>query len=554
MLFLRAHFISFAWVGEGAYIVYEIRRADTGTALIHLGRVLVQTLLFHYGLKLRASICHLPDKDLDNFLFETLFKGGFKTLSSVLFTLFRSLKCVIESDIESCIINTSCASYICGMLILVWGLKLVQGSIKSEWRKELSISMEKVARMTISWGQAAEGLLLALMAGCGAFLFALMDAKGPGKDLVTGLGLVGGVAGVACIVSQIYMVTKERKRLLRRWKGRLEQPGTAPREELVECCSWWYVAACVVGSTSFTIVQVVSAITLADWSLRAGFLLLAIAGMCMGLGGFLRPTDQGAGLKILHLQFFFFAIGSELAKATGRFRQGVGFEGWASLARIPFWFAVYWLSLNLRKKAAQLLPVELSNFLCHVVLVGGVSAMAPMVFFIFEAASCMASGDGLGDDQCDNTAMAAKFLSVYLGIIAAVSMASRTVQQEERGEGMTCSNLAILRLKMKERVQGALGVVTALVSMYLFSVLGVEGAPDESIRLLGLAGGVTLLLAGLIEFASLASLACGANISTGDGRAGSSSGSVGRPSNVSAEEDQLSLRDVAENMTIIDIV
>ena len=119
---------------------------------------------------------------------------------------------------------------------------------------------------------------------------------------------------------------------------------------------------------------------------------------------------------------------------------------------------------------------------------------------------------------------------------------------------MTCSNLAILRLKMKERVQGALGVVTALVSMYLFSVLGVEGAPDESIRLLGLAGGVTLLLAGLIEFASLASLACGANISTGDGRAGSSSGSVGRPSNVSAEEDQLSLRDVAENMTIIDIV
>eukprot|EP00518_Triparma_eleuthera_P002738 CAMPEP_0182458868 /NCGR_PEP_ID=MMETSP1319-20130603/4109_1 /TAXON_ID=172717 /ORGANISM="Bolidomonas pacifica, Strain RCC208" /LENGTH=67 /DNA_ID=CAMNT_0024657641 /DNA_START=1 /DNA_END=201 /DNA_ORIENTATION=+ len=65
--------------------------------------------------------------------------------------------------------------------------------------------------------------------------------------------------------------------------------------------------------------------------------------------------------------------------------------GWFSLARIPFWFTAYWLGLKLRRKAAQLPPAELSNFLCHTVLLGGVSAMAPMIFFMFEAVSCMAS-------------------------------------------------------------------------------------------------------------------------------------------------------------------
>ena len=106
----------------------------------------------------RLPIGRLPDEDLNDFLVEILFEGGFKTLSSVLFILFRSLKCIIEREMGSCINNTGCASFISVMLIITFGLKLVQGSIKSEWRRELSISMEKIARMKISWRQGAEGL------------------------------------------------------------------------------------------------------------------------------------------------------------------------------------------------------------------------------------------------------------------------------------------------------------------------------------------------------------------------------------------------------------
>ena len=166
------------------------------------------------------------------------------------------------------------------------------------------------------------------------------------------------------------------------------------------------------------------------------------------------------------------------------------------------------------------------------------------------AVSCMASGEGLEDDRCENTTYAAMFLSCYLVIITMVAIGSRTVPQEERGEGMTYSNLAILRLKMKEKVQGSLGVVTALVSMYLFSVLGVEGAPNETIIWVGLACGVTMLIAALIEFASIV---FGRSVSPSDGQAGSISGSLGEPSNIGAEQ-RLSLSNIEENMTVAGLV
>ena len=377
-----------------------------------------------------------------------------------------------------------------------------------------------------------------------------MSAKEPDEDLVTALGLMGSVAGVACIVSEIYTVTKERN-MRRRGQSQPEQPGTVPREDLVENCSWWHVAACFVGSTSYQVLYIMYAITLAEWTWRAGYLLLPIAWACMLLGAYLRPKDEGAGLKVLHLQFFVIAIGSEVAGAVGNFQGGLVASGWASLAKIPLWLTAYWLALKLRRKAAQLPPAELSNFLCHTVLVGGVSAMAPMIFFMFEAVSCMASGDGIGDDLCTNTSVAAMSLSCYLAIISMIAIASRTFPQEDRGGGMTYSNLAILRLKIKEKVQGALGVVTALVAMYLFSVLGVEGTPNGSIMSLGGAGAMTMIVAALIE---LASIAFGRSNSKGDGQVtGSSSGSLGEPSNIGAEQ-RLSLSNVEENMAFAGLV
>ena len=103
---------------------------------------------------------------------------------------------------------------------------------------------------------------------------------------------------------------------------------------------------------------------------------------------------------------------------------------------------------------------------------------------------------------------------------------------------------------MKEKVQGALGVVTALASMYLFSVLGVEGAPNGLIGWVGLAGGATMGAAGMIE---VVSIAYDESASTeGDGQAGTL-GSWTQPSNVRVAS-RLSLGDVEENMTFAGLV
>ena len=339
------------------------------------------------------------------------------------------------------------------MLILAWSLKVGDGSIQIEWREELSISMEKVARMKISLRQAAEGVLFAAMGGCGAFLFALMSTREPDKDLVTAVGLTGFVAGIACILSEIYTVTKELKR--RRTQSRLQHPGRVSEVVLVEASSWWFVAACFVVSLSHFIVCCVDAIALTDS--QVGYIMLPISLTCVSMGSGLRPKDEGAGLKILHVHFYILCIGSSIACAVGHFRSLKFSKGWAALAKIPFWIMIYQQALKLRRKAAQRTLAELSDFICHTLLLGGVGAMVPMIFFLFEAVSCMASGDGVADTQCENSTYAAMFLSVYAVVVFIVTVASNTVPREFRGEGVTFANLAIFRLKIKEKVQGALG-------------------------------------------------------------------------------------------------
>ena len=45
---------------------------------------------------------------------------------------------------------------------------------------------------------------------------------------------------------------------------------------------------------------------------------------CWIMAFYLRPKDNEAGIKILHLQFFLFAIVCEIIYAVGNIRKGVG--------------------------------------------------------------------------------------------------------------------------------------------------------------------------------------------------------------------------------------
>ena len=523
VMFLRLQLFSFAILGEVLAVFSKWDNEGTET-LSNLGLTLIEIVVFHFGLRLRASIGRLPDKDLNKFLTETLFKGGLKTVASLLFILFRSLKCMIENSLDQCSTNSSCATFICIYLLLQWMLKTIHGSIEQEWQKEISLSTEKIAKMNLGWRRAAEGIMLALMAGCGAFLFALMSARAPDRELVRKVGFTGVVAGVACGISEIVTVTKEQER--RRTGSLFERSGAASAEELVDCCSWWFVALSLLITTFFMVLMVIYAITMEEWAWNLGgehhgrltspasgkphFLLVAhtgmtvpIASICLTMAVFSRPKDEEAGIKILQLQYFGFAFGALGAGSIGLFRDGRHTFGCIVGVAVFFMCIALIFNLKLRRKAAQLPPPELSKFLCNTVLLGGVGAMAPMIFFSFETLSCFAS-NGLESDQCNNTSSAALWLSIYLFIITSLSFLSKAVSREERSEGLTYKNLAILRLETKGKIQGVFGVITALASMYLFSVLGVEGNPNDTNFVVGAAGMMTLMVSVLIEMLALA--------------------------------------------------
>lgn len=156
-----------------------------------------------------------------------------------------------------------------------------------------------------------------------------------------------------------------------------------------------FLARCsFVVTGAYTVLCCIYAVDTLPWALDVSNMVLPLAGVCWVLAVMLRPKDEGRGIKIVHLQFIIFAFCSEVASAVGHFRLGLTALGWVALMRIPLWMLAYQLGLQLRKKAARLTRVELSNFLCYTVLKGSVGAMAPIFFFLFETISCITS-DGL---------------------------------------------------------------------------------------------------------------------------------------------------------------
>ena len=205
------------------------------------------------------------------------------------------------------------------------------------------------------------------------------------------------------------------------------------------------------------------------YKLFYGWVLLPTCVTALFISFTLKPRrDDLPYLTFISFQYLSFSIGGEILTFAGNKWHNVAEANLLQLLlRCLIWLVLFFVALRVRFRIARLSDADLSIFLSMSVMKGGmIVGIGQLVFLAFS---------------CVNTAAAAMFLSVYLVIITAVAIASRTVPQEERGEGMTYTNLVILRLKAKEKVQGALGVITALVSMYLFSILGVEGAPNQSL-------------------------------------------------------------------------
>ena len=114
-----------------------------------------------------------------------------------------------------------------------------QGSIRSEWQKDMNLSVEKIARMKgISLQRGLAGVLILVMGICGIFLFSLMSADDIDESVVRAVGYTGATASLGQLLSEIYSNLKaQRMRIEKLESGSVvtvEQQPTPEHEELVE--------------------------------------------------------------------------------------------------------------------------------------------------------------------------------------------------------------------------------------------------------------------------------------------------------------------------------
>jgi hypothetical protein len=247
-------------------------------------------------------------------------------------------------------------------------------------------------------------------------------------------------------------------------------------------------------------------VTLEDKYWAMAYLILPLAVLSWVMAVVYKPKRTDAGyLRFLYFHFFTFAIVGGMSAAVGNFRLNLTFYGWFVFVKCLLYCLAFWLGLKLRTSAARLPPQELSDFLCQTVLVKGTAAMGTMLFFSFEIVSCLISQNSLDNGQCRNTSTAAMFLSLYLVILTTLSMASKSVPKSVQIETASeLSSIASLKgLKWWQQIQGGLMTITAIASMYLLGNLGVEGNEDSMVVIVGGAGAVSLLVAGLVNMAML---------------------------------------------------
>ncbi|GMH76044.1 hypothetical protein TL16_g06953 [Triparma laevis f. inornata] len=494
-------FFSFCVFSEIAWGVRESRRGQALEVASHLLRIAAQLFLFSAALKLRATVGKLNDEDTETFLVDVIFKGGIQTLFSVLFLTFRTTKCIFEKGgLEQCKTTAACTTFISLYLMMWWGVKAVQGSIEKKWRHNFILSIEKIATMEgISFRRKLQGFMTLLSCICGIFLFSMVTAEDISMDqfstAVTIVGFTGVFTSFVSFANEIY----SRLKLISIQKGRrgsvkIVEEGKIPVKVTVTECASIFIQASVVFTTLYVGFLVCYAVTLEKKYWLIAYLVLPFTTISYILGFFMKPQRVDNKYRyFLKAHFLSFVLLSETAAALGDFRLGKTLSGCFAIGRCIMYGLFFRIGLRLRKAASQLPPEQLSRFLTKTVLLNGTACLGPIVFFSFETISCFIGQGSIDNGNCTNTSRAVLYLSSYLLIMTAMSIGSNSIAlSAQRYSSWTYEEVATLKVRWWQKVQGGLLLSTALCSLYLLTALGVEGDENSLISLLGIVGGTTI--------------------------------------------------------------
>ncbi|GMH62352.1 hypothetical protein TrST_g13759 [Triparma strigata] len=340
---------------------------------------------------------------------------------------------------------------------------------------------------------------------CKATLVQIVDPGGSIPAWVTNRKITYTLSAVQEVINQFWLVRKNRtsRGTMNGHQEDFEGGERATEiEEPIEECSWVYVCVSFLFTSTFSGLYISYGVTLEDkYWLWAGLIQPIVAlSFVMALFSYPKRTDASY-ISFLYFHFFTFAVASEIGVVVGNFRLGLIFGGLFALFRLPLWSLAFWLGLKLRASAAKLPPQELSDFLCQTVLLKGTAAMGTMLFFSFEAVACFISQKSFDNGQCENTSLAATSLSISLAILTTLSIVNKSVPKSVHREmAFELSSIASLKgLKWWQQIQGGLMTITAIVSLYLLSILGVEGDENFMVFAIGAMGGISIGFAFLIN-------------------------------------------------------
>eukprot|EP00519_Triparma_laevis_P004184 CAMPEP_0182508958 /NCGR_PEP_ID=MMETSP1321-20130603/25957_1 /TAXON_ID=91990 /ORGANISM="Bolidomonas sp., Strain RCC1657" /LENGTH=310 /DNA_ID=CAMNT_0024715135 /DNA_START=148 /DNA_END=1077 /DNA_ORIENTATION=+ len=290
----------------------------------------------------------------------------------------------------------------------------------------------------------------------------------------------------------------------------------------VEECSAAYIVVCFLLTLLNVILWTCYAITLEShwWMVANSIWAVVVTSYILSI--FMKPKREDTLYKrFFYSHFFCFAILSEVANLIGSYRDGFIGAAISGAIRIPIWCVVFnRFGAKIRREViAKLSEVELTEFLCGAVLMRGTAAMAPMLFLSFEAISCLAS-EGFDSRLCENSASATKFLSLNLICLTLKSLLNKaTPKFVQRAMILSYEDLARVNLKFLQKIQGTLFAVTAMCSLFLFSVVGVEAEPNEGVYLAGQVGAICIGVAVLIDVKLMLGVLKGAGTTEVEGQA-----------------------------------
>ena len=327
-------------------------------------------------------------------------------------------------------------------------------------------------------------LLLLTAAGCGTFLFCLMDdASGSSFALIVTLGIGGGCSMLAVLFITIVALFAGG--------GNANEPTTEIQGTptcVTEVADFWFKSIVVVTAVYVLLYLGYAMDPSSDygpWWKVADFLLPFVA---LGYidGFFMKPRrNDPRHRRKLNLHFIACFVLSPLLAAIGLFVSEWYTSTVITLIRIPFNFLGFKMGLKLREYVGKLPDIELERYLIDVIMKKGSTLLLTSSFFMFEIVSCQLEEDDPG--LCENTSSAAVYLSIFLIGISIIQVVRWALPEAVRPR-YNIAQLLTLDLDRKEFAQVILCCVAGTCGLFLLSSLGVAEPKSEINQRVGLLG------------------------------------------------------------------